>query len=92
MVYSNFLSPLQYTEAGEAVEDNPYVGLGNVSSLDLISFAYQIASGMVSYCSTSQCMKVRYIVNTCTFNEQYLYTFLQQTHTCVIVLIFTDTL
>lgn len=31
------------------MEDNPYVGLGNVTSLDLISFAYQIASGMVSY-------------------------------------------
>ena len=31
------------------VEENPYVGLGDISSLDLISFAYQIASGMVSH-------------------------------------------
>ena len=45
--YTGFLP--QYTEPGEHVEgENPYVGLGNVTSLDLISFAYQIASGMVS--------------------------------------------
>ena len=38
---------LQYTK--EKVEDreNPYLDLGNISPLDLISFAYQIASGMV---------------------------------------------
>lgn len=47
MLKSPFIS-LQYTDTGEGVEDNPYVGLGNISSLDLISFAYQIASGMVS--------------------------------------------
>ena len=28
-------------------ENNPYLELGSISALDLISFAYQIASGMV---------------------------------------------
>ena len=29
-------------------DDNPYLKLGQLSSGDLLSFAYQIASGMVS--------------------------------------------
>ena len=37
----------QYTGNQLEGEDNPYLELGNISSNDLISFAYQIASGMV---------------------------------------------
>ena len=46
--YNTFaLLSFQYTEPGEVQEQNSYVGLGNVTPLDLISFAYQISSGMV---------------------------------------------
>ena len=31
--------------------DSPYADLGEVESANLLSFAYQIASGMVSYAS-----------------------------------------
>ena len=46
--YGEFLY-LQYTDrtTDEDVNTN-YTDLGNISTTDLISFAYQIASGMVS--------------------------------------------
>ena len=31
--------------------DDAYIELGNVSSVDLVSFAYQITSGMVNFWS-----------------------------------------
>ena len=42
-------SSMQYTNSGtdEDADNDAYVQLGNVSSVDLVSFAYQIASGMV---------------------------------------------
>ena len=41
---------LQYTgsRSGEESSSDAYTDLGNLSPMDLISFAYQIASGMVS--------------------------------------------
>ena len=38
---------MQFTGSGTKEDHNIYAELGNVSSVDLISFAYQIASGMV---------------------------------------------
>ena len=57
---SHFL--LQYTEEGVADRENPYLDLGNVSPLDLISFAYQIASGMV----LSFCLYSNHIYSDCS--------------------------
>ncbi len=42
---------MQYTGSNtgeESTSSDAYTDLGNVSPMDLISFAYQIASGMVS--------------------------------------------
>ena len=39
----------QFTGSSTKEDHDAYVELGNVSSVDLISFAYQIASGMVCY-------------------------------------------
>ena len=39
---------MQFTGSSTKEDHDAYVELGNVSSVDLISFAYQIASGMVS--------------------------------------------
>ena len=47
--FNNCFLHMQYTNCGtdeDAVND-AYIQLGNVSSVDLVSFAYQIASGMV---------------------------------------------
>ena len=48
---SNYYSSIQYTNTGteEDAENDAYLELGNVSSVDLVSFAYQIASGMVIF-------------------------------------------
>ena len=35
--------------------DSPYAVLGNIEEVDLTSFAYQIASGMVGYTETPHC-------------------------------------
>ena len=45
---------MQYTNSGtdEDAANDAYIQLGNVSSVDLVSFAYQIASGMVRKFST----------------------------------------
>ncbi len=37
----------QFTHSNTEEDTDAYIELGNVSSVDLISFAYQIASGMV---------------------------------------------
>ena len=37
----------QFTGSNTDEDADTYIELGNVSSVDLISFAYQIASGMV---------------------------------------------
>lgn len=46
-ILSNACPLFQYTGFQFEGEDNPYLELGNISPVDLISFAYQIASGMV---------------------------------------------
>jgi hypothetical protein len=43
------LNDMQFTGSNTKEDHDAYAELGNVSSVDLISFAYQIASGMVQY-------------------------------------------
>ena len=41
---------MQHTREAEDDFENPYYDLGSICPHDLISFAYQIASGMVGVC------------------------------------------
>lgn len=53
------MKTMQDVTSKEEKEDlNPYARLGELEALDLISFAYQIAMGMVSYCMYLRCFSV----------------------------------
>ena len=47
MAFLGHVHVMQFTGSSTKEDHDVYAELGNVSSVDLISFAYQIASGMV---------------------------------------------